>query len=622
VKLDIRTKLVLVSLAILAVSIFVLEVYLRPVIEGEIVDAIKGDLFGRLALIQRDVEPGADTRGDKDWDALADEFGARTGCRVTFVRPDGQVVGDSELDAAGLQAALNHGDRPEIRAAMAGVPGFSTRVSSTVGRRLSYAALPLTVAGRVVAVVRLAAPLERIDAAIGRLRRLLLLGAVLALAVAVMMSTVAAQLMSQALRDITQAARRMSAGDLGARTRIKGDDEVGELGRTLDGLAENLSQTLAALRGERDLFGRMLESMQEGVLVLDGDLRILLINPALREMLLLGADVVGRLPIETIRNADLQAVLDRAANHGARASGEVELSGLIPRRFMVHATSLGGEPRGLVVVFVDVTEIRRLESMRKDFVANVSHELRTPITAVRSAAETARRTVQKDPEAALRFVDMIERNACRLQELVEDLLELSRIESKQFRPQAESVDLLPAISHVLSLFRDPAERKKLRFEADVPADGAAARADKRGVEQVLTNLVENAVKYCPEGATILLRVRPKDNQWRVSVEDSGPGIEAKHLPRLFERFYRADKGRSRDMGGTGLGLSIVKHLVEAMEGHVGVESTPGKGTNFWFTIGKFEKPAPLDPGDSSTPSPRNPDDWNSEGALDDRGSPV
>jgi two-component system phosphate regulon sensor histidine kinase PhoR len=411
-----------------------------------------------------------------------------------------------------------------------------------------------------------------------------MIAALLALGFAVVMSTAAAQLMSRALRGITQAARRMSAGDLGARIRLGGDDEIGELGRTLDGLAENLSQTLATLRGERDLFGRMLESMQEGVLVLDRDLRILLINRALREMLLLGADVVGRLPIETIRNAELQAVLDGAASTGKPASGEVEISGLGPRRFMVHSTPLGGEPRGLVAVFVDVTEIRKLETMRKDFVANVSHELRTPITAVRSAAETARRAIEKDPEAAVRFVDMIERNALRLHELVEDLLELSRIESKQFRPQAESVEITGVAEQVLALFREPAEGKKLRLTLVPPSGPGVARGDRRAIEQIFTNLIENAVKYCREGVSVTVRIVERDAIFRISVEDTGPGIDPKHLPRLFERFYRADKGRSRDMGGTGLGLSIVKHLVEAMGGNVSVHSTPGKGTTFAFTL--------------------------------------
>jgi two-component system phosphate regulon sensor histidine kinase PhoR len=584
VKLDIRTKLVLVSLGLIAVSIAVTEVLVRRQIETEIVDGVRADLLERLSLIARDAEGHAAELASGDWDGWTDALGPRAHLRVTVIRPDGVVLGDSEVERSALAALENHRDRPEVAAALAGGQGFATRWSGTLLRRLVYAAIPLRIGGQMVAVVRVAEPLQRLEGAIGRFHHTLIAAGFAALALAIVMSTVAAQLMSRALRGITQAARRMSAGDLDARIRLAGDDEIGELGQTLDGLAENLSQTLATLRGERDLFGRMLESMQEGVLVLDRDLRILLINRALREMLLLGGDVVGRLPIETIRNAELQAVLDGAASTGKPASGEVEMAGLGPRRFMVHSTPLGGEPRGLVAVFVDVTEIRKLETMRKDFVANVSHELRTPITAVRSAAETARRAVDKDPEAALRFLDMIERNALRLHELVEDLLELSRIESKQFRPQSEPVELAQVAEQVLGLFREPAERKKLRL-AVVPSSGRGlARGDRRAIEQIFTNLVENAVKYCREGVSVTVRIVERDAILRASVEDTGPGIDPKHLPRLFERFYRADKGRSRDMGGTGLGLSIVKHLVEAMGGNVSVDSTPGKGTTFAFTL--------------------------------------
>ena len=594
-KLDIRAKLVLVSLGLIVVSILVLEAYLRPLIQQEIVDNLQTDLFARLALIERDAA-GAAAPGPADWDALADDLGARAGLRVTFIGNDGAVLGDSAVPRPELAAMESPRDRPEVAAALRGERGFSLRNDATMGRNMIFAAIPVRSRGQIVAAVRVASPMEQLERGLSRMRRVSIAAAGLALVVAVIMSTAAAHLMSRALRGITDAARRMSSGDLTVRTRIGGVDEIGQLGRTLDGLAENLSATLVALRGERDLFGRMLESMQEGVLVLDRDLRILLVNPALRDMLLLGGDIVGRMPIETIRNTELQSVLDGAASSGEPASGEMEIAGLRPRRFMVHATPLTGEPRGLVAVFVDVTEIRRLESMRKDFVANVSHELRTPITAVRSAAETARRTIESDPEAAMRFVDMIERNARRLQELVEDLLELSRIESKQVRPQTEPVDVAPVAEQVLTVFREAGERKRLKMAAVIPRSVRPARADRRAIEQVLTNLIENAVKYCPEGAAITIRISdpetaehkaehvPVSRTIRISVEDTGPGIEPKHLPRLFERFYRADKGRSRDMGGTGLGLSIVKHLVEAMDGKVGVESTPGKGTTFWFTL--------------------------------------
>ncbi len=587
-KLDIRTKLVLVSLGLIVASILVLEVAVRGQLERDIFDGMREDLFGRLQLIGQDAAARSIDLGPADWDRWADDLGRRSNLRVTVIRADGVVIGDSDVDLPGLAALDNHRDRPEVAAALRGERGQATRWSATLRRRLIYAAIPLRPGGEskpIVAVLRVADSLDRLDAAVAKFHRAMVVGALLALGVAFVMATFAAHLMSRALRGITSAARRMSSGDLGARIRQGGDDEIGELGRTLDGLAENLSQSLAALRGERDLLGRMLESMQEGVLVLDRDLRILLINRALREMLLLGADVVGRLPIETIRNAELQSVLDSSASQGKPASGEVEIAGLGPRRFMVHSTPLGGEPRGLVAVFVDVTEIRKLETMRKDFVANVSHELRTPIAAVRSAAETARRAIERDPEAAVRFVDMIERNALRLQELVEDLLELSRIESKQFRPQSEPVNIADLADQVLALFRDAGEKKRLTMALVSPQGQAPiARADRRALEQILTNLIENAVKYCRENVSVTVRIVEREGVFRVSVEDTGPGIEPKHLPRLFERFYRADKGRSRDMGGTGLGLSIVKHLVETMGGNVSVESTPGRGTTFSFTV--------------------------------------
>ena len=333
--------------------------------------------------------------------------------------------------------------------------------------------------------------------------------------------------------------------------------------------------------------------------MLDADRRILLVNPALRSTLLLGPAVEGKAPLEAIRNADLQEILERAFSANEATSGEIEVGGLTRKRLLVHASPLppiagdgsltdGGQAAGLLAVFVDVTEIRRLETLRKDFVANVSHELRTPVTAVRSAVETLRHTLEKDQAASVRFVDMIDRNSQRLGSLVEDLLDLSRIESQEYKPALEALPLRPAAEQVVSLLRAKVDQKKQSLVLELPPDGFVLRADRRALEQVLTNLVDNAVKYCPAGASITLRARVvgegAEARARVEVADTGPGIEPRHQPRLFERFYRVDGGRSRDMGGTGLGLSIVKHLVEAMNGAVGVESAPGRGSLFWFTL--------------------------------------
>jgi two-component system phosphate regulon sensor histidine kinase PhoR len=392
--------------------------------------------------------------------------------------------------------------------------------------------------------------------------------------------------MARLIRELTTAAQRMTHGDLDVRTGLEGGDELAELGHALDQLAGSLKGTLRELRSERDLQGRILEGMQEGVLVLDKDGRVVMMNPSLRAMLLLGTDVKGKLLIEVVRHADLHELVDRARAGKTVALGEIDLPGIKPRRLLVHSTGFAGEAGGLLAVFVDVTDLRRLESLRRDFVANVSHELRTPVTALRSAAETLMASALRDPDPAVpeRFVDIIVRNAERLQSLIEDLLELSRLESKEFRLKKERVMLPVVTSIVMGLFRERAEKKGVRLKVDVPGDLPALTTDQRALEQVVSNLVDNAVKYCPSGSQVTVSAARSNGSVRVVVSDTGPGIDPKHVPRLFERFYRVDAGRSREIGGTGLGLSIVKHLVEAMGGEVTVDSTVGKGSAFSVTL--------------------------------------
>jgi two-component system phosphate regulon sensor histidine kinase PhoR len=585
VRLGVRTKLFIISLtSIVVVSVLAGEVYLRPAIEANLLDQIRGELLERLEYVRGEAALLPREARVETWDALADRLGRQGKARITFIGPDGAVLGDSEVGATALAAVENHRDRPEVAAALGGRAGSSMRLSATVNRRFMYVAAPVLGEGRAIAAARLAVPITSVDDAISRLRKTLAAGMAIALGVALLLSSGAAHFLSQSLRQLTHLARQMSGGDLTVRTRMTGRDEVAILGRTLDGMAESLSSTLTSLRAERDLLGRILESMQEGVLVTDRDQRILLVNPGLRAMLLLPAQVSGKTPLEVIRNADLQTMLDAATKDPEGSSGEVEIGGIKPRRLMVHARALAGEAGGVLAVFVDVTAMRKLESMRRDFVANVSHELRTPIAAVVSAAETLRGTALHNPEVATRFVAMIDRNAHRLRELVEDLLDLSRIEAKEVRLARDPLDVRVAAEQVLTMFRERIERKRITVSLRMNAETPRAMGDGRALDQILTNLVENAVKYVSDGSSIVIGAAAQAEVLKVTVEDTGPGIDAKHLPRVFERFYRVDPGRSRDMGGTGLGLSIVKHLTEAMGGAVGVESAAGKGTTFWFTL--------------------------------------
>lgn len=442
-----------------------------------------------------------------------------------------------------------------------------------------------------LAIIALSAAVVEVDLtrsldaeSIQKLRKLVLVGTGFALLVAVFTWSVAAHFMSRSVNELILAARRMAEGDLDTRTGVAGEDATAELGRALDRLAGNLASALSDLRAERDLLSRVLHEMREGLLLLDRDRRVALANRALRDMLLLPSDLVGRSPLELMRNADLKRTLDEAQSSNEPVSREIELGDIKPRRLLVHAAALTGSPGGVLAVFVDVTDLRRLETMRRNFVANVSHELRTPITVVRSAAETAAQALRTQPEAAAEFIEVIERQAERLQQLVEDLLQLARIESPALKLSPESIAWEPFARHVLTFFGARARERDIELVLEGARDLPSLHADRRAVEQVLSNLLDNGVRYASTGATITVRAVREGDKLKTLVSDTGPGIEARHLPQLFERFYRVDAGRSRELGGTGLGLSIAKHLIEAMDGTLTVESAPGTGTTFAFTL--------------------------------------
>lgn len=347
------------------------------------------------------------------------------------------------------------------------------------------------------------------------------------------------------------------------------------------------------LRRQRDLLGSILDAMQEGVLLLDAEDRIVLVNPSLRSGLLLTAELVGSSLQAALAREELGELVGRARNGETALSQEIVVGELKPRRFEVRVSATRTPPGGLLLVFFDVTEIRRLESLRRDFVANVSHELRTPVASIGSAAETLLGGALADASAARMFVEIIDRNSARMRQLVEDLLDLSRLESKEYKLEREALEVSPIVEHSLSLLLDKARQGRVRMDVELQEQLPLVRADRRALEQIMVNLIENAIKYCPPGSRVVVRARgAADRRVRVSVEDSGPGVPEADVPRLFERFYRVDAGRSRERGGTGLGLSIVKHLVEAMGGEVGVESRVGFGSNFWFTLPQAEGDPP------------------------------
>ncbi len=576
-----RARLLIISIALVAVGLLLAQWFISAALDRNLRAHAEEQRLTESSLI------AAAVRAVGAWDtATADplvrELAGRVHDRVTLVAPDGRVVADSAIPAWRLPRITNHGARPEVLAAHRTGRGVARRQSATMRRNLTYAATSLDGPGGVW-VLRVAVSSALEEVARAAVWRLLAVGGALGLLVAAGMSWLAVALAARPLRRLTDTARAM-VHDLSVRTRIDLDDDVGSLAAALDELADNLASTLGKLERERDRLGAILESMAEGVLVTDARGQVVLANRALREMFLLGGEVEGREPIEVVRNADLHELFAEAASSSEPSTRELSIEGVRPRRVMARVAPVEQPGAGAVAVLSDVTELRRLETVRRDFVANVSHELRTPVAAIRGAAETLLLGGAQRAETAFEFATMIDRHAERLHRLVEDLLELSRIEARELRIDLAPVELRAEAERAGELLSLAAQARGTEVRVRVEGGSLEVLADRSALEHVLTNLLENAIKYSPEGAVVTVRAERRGATVRTLVEDDGPGIEARHLPRLFERFYRVDAGRSRQVGGTGLGLAIVKHLAEAMGGSVGVESTVGRGSRFWIDL--------------------------------------
>jgi two-component system phosphate regulon sensor histidine kinase PhoR len=369
------------------------------------------------------------------------------------------------------------------------------------------------------------------------------------------------------------------------------DDELIKLSKGVDEILSHREKKLEEMTQERNQYRAVFQGMTEGVLIVDCQGRIQMVNEALRSLLGLQADVLGRKPLEVVRHSELEEALQHAVHGGEEGALQIQLSNRKEKILAVDVVPIlspEGGPQGALAVFQDVTRLKELEKIRQDFVANVSHELRTPITTIKAYAETLLDGTLKE-EVASRFVSVIKKHADRLSKIVEDLLLLSKIEARGFQFEREILPVDDLICDAFDLVKERAERKKIVLSSGKLTPRLAVEADRNHLEQVLINLLDNAIKYTPEGGTILLSVIEKEADIEFSVQDNGIGIPKEDLPRIFERFYRVDKGRSQEQGGTGLGLAIVKHIVQGHGGKVWVESEIGKGSTFYFTLPQPQK---------------------------------
>lgn len=509
---------------------------------------------------------------------VADELGAALQGRVTLIRADGVVLGDSARNEVELVEMDNHGTRPEVLAAHQNGVGVARRFSDTLQLEMLYVAVSSDDGG----VVRVAMPRTELSALQQDLRGLFLLSVLTGLAVAIGMSLMANRWVSRDIQDlILQAKRTVESGS--GRLEVTGRRGLGELVGAFNQLAASLEETIGDLAVERDRLGSILEGLGEAVIALDAAQCITLVNPKAVDLFGFSGSPHGQSFTALLPDTALQTFIEDVSGADPKIA-EFTLPGPSgkQRQLMITATPQRSGS-GCLLVCRDVTNLRRLERIRSDFVANVSHELRTPVAVIRINAETLRDGAISDPDHGPRFVDGIHRNAERLSRLLTDLLDISQLEAGHYQLSTASYSLAKASAQALGQIEHKAEARRQNIRIEVPRK-LRARCDLPALEQVLTNLLDNAVKYCPEGSTIVLRAAREARWVRLEVIDNGNGIPKQHLGRLFERFYRVDPGRSRDMGGTGLGLSIVRHLVESMGGRIGVTSVVGQGTTFWLLL--------------------------------------
>lgn len=537
--------------------------------------------LGRLLEIQ--LQPLLHPPDPRGIDRLCKVAGARVGTRITIVLPDGRVVGDSEEDP---QKMDNHRDRPEVRRAFLAGEGRSTRFSRTVRKRMLYLGIRAGLPEREPAILRLSVPMTGLEQALEIVeKKIVVWGFLIALA-AGLSSLLLARRLSRPIQELKRAADRLKQGDLSLRPPMSRITEVDALAETMHRMGQDLHRRIETVTLQRNEIESVLSSMVEGVLAVDTGERVIRMNEAAGKMLQCDPRrVQGRGIEEAIRNPGLQRFVKKALSAGdVTAEEDIVLSAGEELFVTCHGSALrDGEGRqtGALVVLNDVTRLRKLEKIRRDFVANVSHEIKTPITAVKGFLETLSDGAMKSPAEAARFLAIMEKHVLRLEAIVEDLLCLSRIEQEEERGGIlrSTVPLEPILHAAVQLCEAGAAAKGIHIQISCPKD-LTAHLNPPLLEQAVVNLLENAVKYSHPGNPVDLTAERGGGEIVIRVRDQGPGIDPAHHDRLFERFYRVDKARSRQEGGTGLGLSIVKHIVQAHGGRVTVQSVPGKGSAF------------------------------------------
>ena len=569
------------SLAAAATALVLLTGIVARELRAEQRAAIEQRLIDQSTLIAELVAARTDLTTPALVDDEANRIGRSVNARVTLIAADGVVLGDSDLDGDALHQMENHLQRPELQAAREHDFGIIERFSATEQRGMLYAAVTTT--HPLIHYVRVALPTTDISQSLQRVARDAVIAFALAAPVAILLAWITSVLVSRRVSAIAEVASRYSAGDVSGPGHDYGTDEVGAVARVLDDAVRQLAERLQELSRDRARMEAILTGMVEGVLVVDRQGRLQLVNHAAQQMLRVEPAATGRPYLEVIRHPDIASQLGAALRGEQPEASELSLARDPGKTFVARSAAVSASGGGgAILVLHDITDLRRADQIRRDFVANVSHELRTPLTAIRGYVEALLDEESADGDTR-RFLEIIGRHSTRMERLVKDLLRLARLDARQETLDRVPCDLLQLFRGVVADLGPAIDAKQQRVSIDVPADVGNLSADAAKLHDIVRNLVENAVNYSPERAEISLRAARRGATFELVVADSGPGIPPDDLTRVFERFYRVDKSRGRP-GGTGLGLAIVRHLVELHGGTATAANRPEGGAVFTIVL--------------------------------------
>ncbi|MBI3478664.1 MAG: HAMP domain-containing protein [Acidobacteria bacterium] len=560
-------KLMLIFLVVIGVTATTLQITVRRMWEQTLHEVIERNLKEKTQLFAQRVESDRQ-HGLAD---IAAQEAQAAGARATVIDSSGKVLADSESDPRSME---NHRQRPEFLAALGGHLGIDQRSSHTLGIPFLYVAVPVS-----GGAVRLAYTLSEIDATTQQLNIALLWGSLIAFAAAMLVAGVASHYVARRLRRIVDFAERVAAGDLTARIASTSGDEIGQVAAALDKTTHRIEESFLRVQTSQRELETLLNSMQDAVIAVDADARVQWANRGMNRLLPWAPRLNAPL-VDSVRDPDFLSAIQVAV--GGQEVNAVRSNTIAPgRTFDVTAAPMPGG--GAVAVLRDLTETERMEKTRRDFIANVSHELRTPLTSIQGYAETL---LDGGPESnhGREFIEIIRKNAARMSRLTEDLLTLARVESGEQRFDIQGVTAGELLEDAMESFRDVARPYGVELLEEDAAPHSPVAADREAIHQIFSNLIENALKYAAAGKKVVLGTREAGKFVEFFVRDFGPGISSEHLPRLFERFYRVDKARSRESGGTGLGLAIAKHIVLAHGGTIRAESELNHGSTFFFTL--------------------------------------